>query len=294
MTAKKKALGRGLGALLHDYSPGQFQKQSNENEIKPGNIANISINKIQTNPFQPRTHFDKKTLNELAESIKAIGVIQPITVRKMDDDTFQLISGERRYQASKIAGFDTIPAYIRPAEDEEMLQLALVENIQRENLNAIEIAISFNRLVEDCQLSQEEISKIVGKQRSTVSNYIRLLKLPAAIQLGVKEGRILMGHARAIIAIENPEIQLRLFNQILEKDLSVRKVEELVQELDKPKADKEKPQRADNQLVVKEKELTEKLNLKTKITANNKGGGKVVISYGSEKELSKLFSFLKL
>ncbi len=239
--SKKKALGRGLSALLSD-SPTDDKLEvdipvsiTNPAEAAPSAASNtmneIAIEHIEVNPFQPRTHFDQEALLELAESITVHGIIQPITVRKLATNQYQLISGERRFQASKLAGLKAVPAYIRSADDQQMLEMALIENIQRENLNAIEIALSYQRLMTECSLKQEELGERVGKNRTTVTNYLRLLKLPPDIQIAVRDNRISMGHARAIINVENFDEQLYIFKQTLKEDLSVRKVEELVREM---------------------------------------------------------------
>ena len=218
--AQKNALGRGLGALIED---------ADQSERAPAAAINeIDIDKIEVNPFQPRKNFDEESLRELASSIREIGIIQPITVRRLNGDTYQLITGERRYKAAGLAGMETIPAYVRIAEDQNMLEMALVENIQREDLDSIEVAISYQRLIEEIGLTQENLSDRVGKKRSTISNYLRLLKLPAEIQLGIRDRLISMGHARALVNIPDPNIQLEIFQKIIKDDLSVRKVEELV------------------------------------------------------------------
>ncbi len=224
---RKSALGRGLGALLED-SPSMEKNLSVGEGNAVGSINEISLEEIEVNPFQPRIHFDKESLQELSESIRVQGIIQPITVRKLSKNKYQLISGERRFQASKLAGLEKIPAYIRTADDQQMLEMALIENIQRENLNAIEIALSYQRLLTECDLKQEELGDRVGKNRTTVNNYLRLLKLPPDIQIAIRDKKISMGHARALIGVENVDKQLDIFNRILTQDLSVRKVEELV------------------------------------------------------------------
>ena len=237
--SKKKALGRGLSALLSDNSTDDRLETDLPSGVTvpavtaapTSGIQEISIEEIEVNPFQPRTHFDQEALKELSESIKVHGIIQPITVRKLADRQFQLISGERRFQASKLAGLKSIPAYIRSADDQQMLEMALIENIQRENLNAIEISLSYQRLISECHLKQEELGERVGKNRATVTNYLRLLKLPPDIQIAVRDNRLSMGHARAIINVENPDQQLYIFKKTISEDLSVRKVEELVREL---------------------------------------------------------------
>ncbi len=232
--SKKKALGRGLSALLSD-SPSDdkldVEIQSPASRPAISNIAEIPLEEIEVNPYQPRSRFDEEALRELADSIRVHGIIQPITVRRLTANQFQLISGERRFQSAKIAGLKTIPAYIRAADDQQMLEMALIENIQRENLNAIEIALSYQRLISECHLKQDELGERVGKNRVTVTNYLRLLKLPPDIQIAVRDNRLSMGHARAIINVENPEQQLYIFKKTLDEDLSVRKVEELVRSL---------------------------------------------------------------
>ncbi|HEY0741364.1 MAG TPA: ParB/RepB/Spo0J family partition protein [Chryseosolibacter sp.] len=237
--SKKKALGRGLSALLSDNETDEKLEvdipvaiQGSAPASKPaGGIAEIPVAEIETNPFQPRTHFDEDALLELAESIRVHGIIQPITVRRLSQNQYQLISGERRFQASKLAGLEMIPAYIRSADDQQMLEMALIENIQRENLNAIEIALSYQRLISECHLKQDELGERVGKNRATVTNYLRLLKLPPDIQIAVRDNKLSMGHARAIINVENPEQQLYIFKKAVNEELSVRKVEELVREV---------------------------------------------------------------
>ena len=218
---KRNALGRGLGALIE------------ENDIRSNNpVSNeVAINEIEANPFQPRIHFDEDALNDLATSIKELGIIQPITLRKLDNNKYQIIAGERRFRAAKIAGLTTIPAFIREAGDETMLEMALVENIQREDLDAIEIALSYQRLIDECKLTQETLSDKVGKNRSTISNYLRLLRLPAVIQKAIREQEITMGHARALINIREPETQIMVYRQVVKYDFSVRKTEEIVRKI---------------------------------------------------------------
>ncbi|HCY00941.1 MAG TPA: chromosome partitioning protein ParB, partial [Bacteroidales bacterium] len=234
--AKKMALGRGLGALIDDADTMQ-QRDEDRLERSPVELVKeIDINKIKANPFQPRTSFDKEALQELSDSIKELGIIQPLTVRSIDGE-YQLIAGERRLRAAKLAGLNKVPAYIRTADDQGMLEMALVENIQREDLDAIEVAISYQRLIDECSLTHDTLSERVGKKRATVTNYLRLLKLPAEIQLGIRERKLTMGHARAILPLESAELQLTAYNKILEQALSVRKIEELVRKLgQQPKA----------------------------------------------------------
>ena len=240
---QKKALGRGLGALLAD-SPRSAEsalRRATGGGRTPstGNINDIALSQIETNPFQPRTKFDQEALEELAESIRVQGIIQPITVRRLNEHQYQLISGERRFQASKLAGLERIPAYIRTADDQQMLEMALIENIQRENLNALEIALSYQRLISECSLKQEELGDRVGKKRTTVNNYLRLLRLPPDIQAGLRDNLISMGHARAIVNVEDPAKQLWIFNRTLKEGLSVRQVEKLVRDLTGTAPDKE-------------------------------------------------------
>jgi ParB family chromosome partitioning protein len=218
--AKKNALGRGLGALLQN--PDTDVTSRGGDSALVGSISTIPIAQIEANPFQPRTHFDQEKLDELAASIRQLGIIQPITVRKLGYDKYQLISGERRFRASQLAGLDEVPAFIRIANDQAMLEMALVENIQRHELDAIEVALSYQRLIEECDLTQEALSERVGKQRSTIANYLRLLKLPPEIQKGIANGEVTMGHARALIGIEDPLEQLQLYKQIITEQLSVR------------------------------------------------------------------------
>lgn len=230
--AKKNVLGRGLGALIADAAEEPVTR-----EIVVSAIQELNLADIRPNPFQPRTEFDEEALSELAASIKAIGIVQPITVRAVEEGKYEIIAGERRFRASKLAGLSTIPAYIRKTEDDSLLELALIENIQREDLNAIEVAISYQRLIDECNLTQDGLSERVGKKRATIANYLRLLKLPAQIQLAVRDKKISMGHARAILGVEDPDTQLMIFEQILEYDFSVRKVEEIVRELVHPQVE---------------------------------------------------------
>lgn len=259
-----------------------------------GAIASIPVNQIESNPFQPREDFDAEALNDLAVSIREQGIIQPITVRKMGYDKYQLISGERRLKASRIAGLDEIPCYIRIANDQQMLEMALVENIQRESLNALEIAISYQRLIDECELTQDELSQRIGKNRTTISNYIRLLKLPAEIQVAIRDGKITMGHARALITLENETSQLSILKSILTRDLSVREVEEAVRNLSRLPVVKKTappvdlPAGIDNS----RQQVAEKLKARVNVQLNNKGKGNIVISFDSQQELERLLSDL--
>ena len=235
---KKSALGKGLGALISDVESLNINRPLEINsEATPASISEIPLELIETNPFQPRTSFDDELLEELAESIKILGLIQPITVRLTDNKKYQIISGERRFRASAIAGLTKIPAYVRKADDQGMLEMAIVENIQRENLDSIEIAMSFQRLIEECSLTQEQMADRVGKKRATVTNYLRLLKWPAEIQLAIRARKITMGHARALLSLDSHKKQLKLCNSIIEKDLSVRETENKIKKIlqDTPK-----------------------------------------------------------
>jgi ParB family chromosome partitioning protein len=294
---KKSGLGRGLSALLSDAST---DITNTATEARPANsISEISISQIQANPFQPRTEFEEVALLELAESIKIHGVIQPITVRKMGYDSYQIISGERRTRASILAGLTKIPAYIRVANDQEMLEMALIENIQREELNPIEIGLSYKRLMEECSLKQDEVGDRVGKNRSTVTNYLRLLKLPDSVQLALKEGKISMGHARAIINVDDPKKQEWMLEQMLANELSVRSVENLVrEENNKPneaKANKpiSKPNKSET-LVEYQKSLSDRFNTKISIKADDKGRGNIKIPFRSQAELQRILDLMQL
>lgn len=289
---KRSGLGRGLGALLEDS--GEKQKISGSGATPKGAINEIEIAKIETNPWQPRTDFDEEALNDLAESIKVQGIIQPITVRALSENEFQLISGERRLQASKRAGLKTVPAYIRIANDQQMLEMALIENIQRENLNAIEIALSYQRLLAECDLKQEELGSRVGKNRSTVTNYLRLLKLPPDIQIALRDGKLSMGHARALISIEDVSLQLDIFKQIISNDLSVRKVEELVRNgNEKAPATKEKA--SENPEIKKlQSQLSSHFGSKIAIKANADNKGEIKIPFTSTEDLNRILEILNV
>ncbi|MCX8144127.1 MAG: ParB/RepB/Spo0J family partition protein [Bacteroidia bacterium] len=285
--SKKPALGRGLSALLENAKT-DITTKATDNAPVLGSVSNIPISAIETNPFQPRTEFEEVALNELAQSIKEHGIIQPITVRKLGYDKYQIISGERRFRAAQLAGLTEIPAFIRVANDQQMLEMALIENIQREDLNPIEIALSYQRLMDECKLTQEEVSKRVGKQRSTVANYLRLLKLPAPIQKALKENAITMGHARSLINIENEDKQLALFALILEQDLSVREVEELAKGAKlnyKPKVKRETtPLSIEEKLIFGQ--LKERFDRFVEYKKNAKGGGKIILNFSNEDDLN--------
>ncbi|MFY0599022.1 MAG: ParB/RepB/Spo0J family partition protein [Cyclobacteriaceae bacterium] len=290
---KKTGLGRGLGALLEDNE--EKENLSGSGATIKGAISEISLDQIEVNPFQPRTDFKQEALQELAESIKVQGIIQPITVRALSETEFQLISGERRFQASKLAGLKAVPAYIRTADDQQMLEMALIENIQRENLNAIEIALSYQRLLAECELKQEELGDRVGKNRSTVNNYLRLLKLPPAIQIALRDGKISMGHARAIINIDKVDLQLDIFGKIIKEDLSVRKVEELVRGIGAKKEPLEKPAASTNPEISNiQKKLTSHFGTKISIKADEKNKGEIKIPFISSDELNRILDILKI
>lgn len=286
--ARKNALGRGLGALIESDE----ERDLVHDKLSRG--IEIPIAHISTNPFQPRTKFDDDSLEELADSMKQIGIIQPITVRETNEGYYQLITGERRLRAAKLAGINKIPAYVRGANDNDLLEMALVENIQREDLDAIEIAISFQRLIDECNLTQEDLSRRVGKKRATVSNYIRLLKLPADVQLGIREKKISMGHARAIINIEDPKEQLELYYRIVNHDMSVRKVEELVRKLTEKKEEQELSDAGKKPLPQTYEELKSHLSeffkASVEFKRNNKGAGKIVIPFVSDDDLERIIA----
>lgn len=294
---KKNVLGRGLGALIADAA-----EEPQPKEVVVSAMQELNLADIRPNPFQPRTEFDEEALNELAASIKSIGIVQPITVRMVEGGKYEIIAGERRYRASKLAGLTTIPAYIRKTEDDSLLELALIENIQREDLNAIEVAISYQRLIDECQLTQDALSDRVGKKRATIANYLRLLKLPAQIQLAIRDKKISMGHARAIINIEDPDTQFMIFEQILKYDFSVRKVEEIVRELSNPQPEPEMvPEPAPEKIkktneigdyIELQKHLSRCFNTKVELKRNETGKGKIVIAFRSDEELEKIVELL--
>ncbi len=293
MNPKKKALGRGLSAILESPETDITSSDISGNFVA-GAIASLPLSQIEANPFQPREDFDQEALSELAASIKEQGIIQPITVRKMGYDKYQLISGERRLKASRLAGLDEIPCYIRIANDQQMLEMALVENIQRESLNALEIAISYQRLIEECELTQEELSQRVGKNRTTVTNYIRLLKLPAELEVAIRDNKISMGHARALINIDDEQTQVAILKNIITKDLSVREVEEIVRNLNKqPASRKEAPARElPREIEAIRENIAGKLDTKVNVSLNQKGKGNIVISFNSQKQLERILAEL--
>ena len=289
---KKRGLGRGLDAILQSPETDITSSDISGNYVA-GAVAELNIDFIEANPFQPRTDFDEAALNELAESIKIQGVIQPVTVRKMGRDKYQLISGERRLRASKMAGLKTIPVFIRVANDEQMLEMALIENTHREGLNAIEIALSYQRLIEECNITQEQLSEKVGKDRSTVTNFLRLLKLPPEVQVALRDGFISMSQARAIINIEDKAKQLVILKEIINKDLSVRQVEELVRSLN-TKNIKTKKQKdvLPEAFIYTVDSLSKSLNTKVKINRNSKGKGSLTIDFKNDEDFERLIALI--
>lgn len=290
MNAKKSALGRGLGALIEDV-------ENNKPAESVASINEIEIHAIEINPFQPRKTFDEDALQELASSIRQLGIIQPITVRKINGEKFQLITGERRFRASQLAGLETIPAYVRIADDQAMLELALVENIQREDLDAIEIAISYQRLIDECNLTQEDMSDRVGKKRSTIANYLRLLKLPAEIQAGIRQKKIGMGHAKALVTVDDVEKQLSIYQHVVEQDLSVRNIEDIVRNINEPKNGAETDKRSARDLPLEYVNYRDNLRSyfksRVQLSRNDKGAGKIVIPFDSDEELKKIVELLQ-
>jgi len=293
---KKTGLGKGLSALLDDTEVVENKRQQISNEGSSlGTISHIQISQVEVNPFQPRTEFEAEALKELSDSIKLQGLIQPITVRRAGQNSYQLISGERRLRASKLAGLTQIPAYIRTANDQQMLEMALIENIQRENLNAIEVALSFQRMIEECSLKQEELGDRVSKSRSTVTNYLRLLRLPPSIQASIRDSEISMGHARALISVEDVDKQLYIHQEIIDKGLSVRRVEELVREIQKPgnkvKTAK-KPVNMSFQFQKIQDDLASKFGTRVKLKVQDKGTGAIEIPFMSEDDLNRILEML--
>ena len=289
---KKKGLGRGLSALLDDPAS-DITTRSEVATAQPrtaGPMNTLPIAQIEPNPFQPRTHFSDEALAELAQSIRELGIIQPVTVRKVGYDRYQLISGERRFRASQLAGLTEVPAYVRIANDEAMLEMALVENIQREELDAIEVAISFQRLIDEVKLTQEQLSEKVGKERTTVTNYLRLLKLPPEIQLGLRQRAIGMGHARALIAISDPARQLDLYHRIVESQLSVRQVEELARSSHaNAKRTPTFAPRVNKELA---KRIADRIGSKVAVKQSPEGKGRIEIAFRNEEELKRLVEVL--
>ncbi len=287
---KRMGLGRGLGALLPE-------KQMQEDESHSVETYEISIDNIDTNPYQPRTNFDSDALNELKESIQVQGIIQPITVRRIGN-SYQLISGERRLQASKLAGLNKIPAYIREATNQQMLEMGLIENIQRENLNPMEVALAYQRLLKECNIKQDELGSRVGKDRTTVNNYLRLLNLPSVIQTGLAEKKLSMGHARALLGIENEEVLINTYMEVIQKEFSVRKVEELVREINagaKPKKTSDNTSPKSTKVVLEDLQmrLSALFNKKVAVVADSKSKGEIKIPFASKEELEEIIIKLK-
>ena len=300
MNNKRNALGRGLSAILRNPKTDITDDRTNEKNLV-SNVNEIAIEDIQINPFQPRIDFENEKIYELAESIRELGVIQPITVRKLGYNKYQLISGERRLRASKELNLKTIPTYIRIANDEQMLEMALVENIQRENLNPIEIAISFQRLIKECNLTQEECGNRLGKKRSTITNFLRLLKLPSEIQDGLKKDKISVGHARALINVKEKQNQLNIYNDIIENGLSVREVEQIAKDFsDKNYNYTLKRRKIDSEDIIpfihqkKLFDLSKNLDVKIQLKRNKKGNGKIIIPFSNDDKLSEIFNKIKL
>lgn len=291
-SGKKPALGRGLSALLQDPN-NDIQSAEDKNADKVvGNVIELTIDQIEVNPYQPRTQFNEENLKELAGSIQELGIIQPITVRKLGFNEFQLVSGERRFRAAKMIGLATIPAYVRIANDQESLEMALVENIQRQDLDPIEIGLSYQRLIEEISLTQEQLSTRVGKKRSTIANYMRLLKLDPIVQTGIRDGFLSMGHGRALINIDKKEDQLNLYQKIIKGDLSVRKTEALVKQLKTPKGEKEIVHTPPF-LEEGKKEFGAFFNAEVKITFSKEGKGVIHIPFDSQQEFSRMKKRIK-
>lgn len=290
--AKKSALGRGLGALLDNTGSETVSRTVIGSDGGSGSINEILIEQIETNPFQPRTRFDQEKLDELAASIGQLGIIQPLTLRQVRPNKYQLISGERRFRASQLAGLKSVPAYVRVANDQEMLEMALVENIQRDDLDAIEVAISYQRLIEECDLTQEKLGERVGKNRSTITNYLRLLKLPPQIQKAIMDKVLTMGHARALINIDDQAQQLELFKQIVRDGLSVRATEQVSKSAKSQKSAGGKELPIEYQRI--QDNIKNQLNAEVGLKVNAKGKGSISIAFDNEKEMKRVLSILDL
>ena len=296
-TKKRSALGKGLSALLENAETDITSKSNGTGIV--GSISMLSIGNIEANPFNPRTNFEKDALTELSDSIRIHGIIQPLTVRKLGRDKYQLISGERRFRAAQIAGLDEVPAYIRIANDQTMLEMALVENIQREDLNPIEVALSYERLIEECDLTQDQLSQKISKSRSSITNHLRLLKLPPEVQSGVKAGVLSMGHARALVSAGSVELQIELCERIIKEQLSVRDIEALLRgesiekdnEIPTRQAKSTSPSLSEQEFVFKE-HLGDRLATKVEIRKTDKGNGKIVVNFNSESDLLRIIELL--
>ena len=293
MSAKIPALGKGLAALLKDSKTDITVKTSNDDrqEYKVDSVCRINLNNIEINPFQPRTQFKEEKLLELARSIKEHGIIQPITVRKIGNNQFQIISGERRYKASKLAKLEEIPAYIRIADDQSMLEMAIIENVQRQDLNAIEIAISYQRLIDECNITQVELSTRIGKNRTTITNYLRLLRLPDLVQAGLRDNVITMGHARALLSLKTDNDIIKAYKNILSNKLSVRKTEELSRNKNSAaiKSEALALSRYEKRL---QKDISHNFDTKVKINKSNNGNGNIIIRFSDNDELNRLLDIL--
>ena len=286
MAIKRNALGRGLDSLI-SVTDIQTGGSSAINEIR--------IDDIKPNPNQPRRTFDEETLAELAASIKELGVVQPLSVRDMGDGSYQIIAGERRWRAASMAGLNSVPAYVRKASDSEVTEMALIENIQREDLNAIEVALAFRNLIDSYSLTQEQLSERLGKKRATIANHLRLLRLPAEIQLGLRDHKLDMGHARALLSVENPKQQLKLYNLIIKEGLSVRKVEELAKNADadsNPKPSKDKTETSSYKWMEAQNNLARRLGTSVKISQRGEGKGSITINFNNTDSLRKLIEIL--
>jgi len=309
MSKKKSALGRGLGALLPDSDDTQPKQAGIENTKlynfderirSAGTITEVEVGTVSPNPYQPRTHFDETALEELSRSIRQLGIIQPITVRKTGNDRYELISGERRLKASKAAGLSTIPAFIREADSEAMLEMAIVENVQREQLNPIEVALGYQRLIDECDLTQEQVATKVGKNRSTVANFLRLLNLPPLIQAGLRDGVLTSGHARALLPLEDVTLQRSLMDEIAASDMSVREVEQKVRQLLKPasKPSKAKSKNEDRAVSAEMGAIADRMRraLGTKVLikpSGEKKGGRIEVEYYTDEDLERIVEFLE-
>jgi len=293
---KKGGLGRGLGALLENASTDITTRNPEGNAV--GSISMLPISSIEANPFNPRTHFEEEALKELSASISIHGIIQPLTVRKLGRDNYQLISGERRFRASQLAGLTEVPAYIRIANDQSMLEMALVENIQREDLNAIEVALSYQRLIDECELTQEQMSQKIAKSRSSITNHLRLLKLPAIIQLGVRDGHISMGHARALVSAGDEGLQLDLYQKVIDNQLSVRELESMIREgntagkVDSSNDKKQTKGKLDSSQETFCHFLSDKISTKVEIKKSSTGTGKISIHFDSDVDLNRIIEIL--
>lgn len=312
MVKKKKALGRGLSALLNsvdeDENLSSSISSSNQNTVETDSkprpkfksfksVSEIKLDDIQTNPFQPRSLFDEEQLQELAQSIKELGIIQPITVRRIDVDSYQLISGERRFRASQIVGLTSIPAFIRSANDQEMLEMAIVENIQRQELDPIEVALSYKRLLDECKQTQDQISERLGKKRSTISNFLRLLQLQPLIQAGLRDKMISHGHAKALLGLDDDHLQSVAYKRVVAHELSVRQTEELVKSLkDQPKSSTPEQETKQVESISKwlntSKDLSKTIHAKTNIKFGKKGNGKLTIDFKNEEDLERIIQIL--